>query len=190
LADCRPQGPLPFFRSFGRDGRVPAVPNVATESLPQRHFPLTVLADDPPRGSILLVSDQASLALEVQRILREAGYRTVGPAGSAQEATRLIERRSIDGAVVDSGFADIGTIERRLVQEGIPFVRVGTGLTVKAMEAFAPAPGDALSVSRSAMGMELIEAIERVLSSRRAARSNFYPVPPPQEAWPRIFPQL
>ena len=39
-------------------------------------------ASEPPRGRILVVEDQAVVALDLQRSLREAGYRVVGPATS------------------------------------------------------------------------------------------------------------
>jgi len=56
------------------------------------------LAEDPPRGRILVVTNEARLALDVQRILRNAGYRAVGPAASADEVDRLTGHRPVDGA--------------------------------------------------------------------------------------------
>ena len=45
-----------------------------TQAAPPPH-----LAAEPPRGRILVVEDQAVVALDLQRTLRAAGYRVVGP---------------------------------------------------------------------------------------------------------------
>jgi DNA-binding NarL/FixJ family response regulator len=58
--------------------------------------------DRPPRGRILIVEDQLSLALEMQKHLRDAGYRIVGPAGSQSEVERLVRSGRLDAAVVDA----------------------------------------------------------------------------------------
>jgi CheY-like chemotaxis protein len=175
-----------------RNGRLPAMPHVATATAPQRHFPRIALADDPPRGRILVVTDQGPLALEVQRLLREAGYHAVGPADSADEADRLIERRPLDGAVVDRQLAGgAAAVADRLVHEGIPVVWLTAQPTEGAIDAFPPAADGAPAVSTSVLGEELIPALERALSSgTRSGRNSLYPVPPPQQAWPRVFPQL
>ncbi len=58
-------------------------------------------ASDWPNGRILIVGPQAVIALDLQRILRDAGYRVVGPVATAAEARRLIDRGPIDGSIVD-----------------------------------------------------------------------------------------
>jgi len=182
-----PQAPFPAFRSFSRDRQLPSRQRPQTQTTPLRNFPRMAVADDPPRGRILVVGDQPSLVLDVQRILRDAGYRAVGPAGSPEEADRLIGRGPVDGAVIDLKLARGDGVADRLAHEGIPFVWLTDGL----FDAIPWKPGFMPAVTKSAIGKDLISALERALSSgTRPDRGSFYPVPPPQEVWPRVFPQL
>jgi DNA-binding NarL/FixJ family response regulator len=156
---------------------------------PQRHLPRTVLAEDPPLGRILVVTGDAPLTLEVQRILRDAGYRVVGPAASADEADRLAASRPIDGAVVDVelGIGPSAAVAERLSGRDIPFVWLADTLhgALPRTDRLVPV------VRKPIRGDRLIQALERARASRdRVPADHFYPVPPPQEAWPRIFPQL
>jgi CheY-like chemotaxis protein len=147
------------------------------------------LADDPPRGRVLVVTDEAQLALDVQRVLRDAGYRTVGPAPSADEAERLTGCFPIDGAVVDLHLKDGAgaTAGDCLANRGIPFVwlaEIPFGRLPRS-HAFVPV------VAKPVQGEELLRALDRALASKhRGDTGSFYPVPPPQKVWPRVFPQL
>jgi CheY-like chemotaxis protein len=183
------EAPFPPFHSFRRHGRLSVVPRTAVASAPQRQLPRTALADDPPRGRILVVTDKAPLALDVQRALRDAGYRAVGPAASADEAERLTDRRPIDGAVVDLQLDDgaAAIVADRLAHRSIPFVWLTKPLvaTIPRTHAFAPV------VTNPFKGEDLIQTLERALSAKYLSSADrFYPVPPPQEVWPRVFPQL
>jgi CheY-like chemotaxis protein len=178
---------FPAFHSFHGNARRLAVPRIADASPPQQHLSRTALPDDPPRGRILVVTDQAPLALDVQRALRGAGYRVVGPAASTNEAERLTNRCPIDGAVVDLQLlgSAAAVVASRLAHCGIPFVWLTDVLldAIPRAHAFAPA------VMKPFKGEDLIEALERALSLGHRSTENFYPVPPPQEVWPRVFPQ-
>lgn len=183
------EAPFSPFRSFRGSGRRPVVPFKSADGAPRRQLPRAVLADDPPRGRILVVADEAQLALDVQRALRDAGYRAVGPATSADDVERLTERRPIDGAVVDLQLGNGGAepVAGRLAHGGIPFV----WLTDVLLEAIPPAHAFAPAVTKPFKGEALVEALERALSpAHRSSADGFYPVPPPQEVWPRVFPQL
>jgi len=189
LPGYRQEAPFPPFRSFRGNGRRPVVSRITTASAPRRQLPRTALADDPPRGRILVVTDQAPLALEVQRVLRDAGYRAVGPAASVDEAEWLTDRRPIDGAVLDlqleGGAAE--AVADRLAHSGIPFV----WLTDPPLGAIPRTHAFAPSLTKPFKGERLIQALERaLLSGHRSNAESFYPVPPPQEVWPRVFPQL
>jgi CheY-like chemotaxis protein len=183
------EAPFPTFRSLRRNIRRPVAPRVAAAAAPQRQLPRTALVDDPPRGRILVVTDKAPLALDVQSVLRGAGYRAVGPAASAGEAEWLIGRRPLDGAVVDLQLEDgaAAIVADRLAHSGIPFV----WLTEPLLDAIPRTHAFALAVTKPFKGEDLIHALERALSSDRGSSADsFYPVPPPQEVWPRVFPQL
>ncbi len=186
-----PAAPLPTFRSFRRNGRLPVMPRIVTAGTPPRHLPKTAEADDPPRGRILVVEDQAPLALDVQRALLQAGYRAVGPVASVEEAERLIARGPIDGAVVDlqlnGGVATV--VAESLAQEGIPLVWLTNAEAP--LDAYPRAHMGAPAVTKPFTGDELIRTLERALRPwHRSGKQRPYPVPPPQSVWPRVFPQL
>jgi CheY-like chemotaxis protein len=66
-----------------------------------RFSPPSLATLDLPRGKVLVVVDDAIVALDLQRLLHEAGYRVVGPATTVAEIQRMIQRGDIDCAIVD-----------------------------------------------------------------------------------------
>lgn len=177
------EAPFPTSRYARRPGRAPVMRRLP-DAMPRQHLPRVALADDPPRGRILVAAEQPSLVLEVQRILREAGYRAVGPATSAEEAARLAARRPLDAAIVDLALRNAEAVTERLRTEGIPFVCLTDS-------AARPTHDAAASVSKPVSGANLIATLERVLSpGQKVPAEAFYPVPPPQPVWPRVFPSL
>jgi CheY-like chemotaxis protein len=180
-----PQVPLsPLSRPFIRRGESVGMLADSGAAAPPRWLPLTKAAEDPPSGRVLVAAAAIDQAFEVQRQLRDAGYRVVGPAGSAEEALRLVERSAshgprIDCALIDLELASAVAAARRLVDERIPLVWLtGRDGALPPAQALAPVvrvPCDAEA---------LLEAIDRV------RRRRSYPVPPPQPAWPRVFPSL
>ena len=50
---------------------------------------------------VLIVSDDAIIALDLQRILRDAGYRVVGPISSVSQVGAFTKRTKIDCAILD-----------------------------------------------------------------------------------------
>jgi CheY-like chemotaxis protein len=175
-----------------RNGHLPVAADVPTAGTPLRHVPGIALTDDPPCGRILVAADQAPLVLHLQRILRDAGYRAVGPAESVEDAERLAQRLPLDGAVIDLDLGDGAVaIADRLVRNGIALV----WLTARPTEgSLAPRPHRherVPAVTKPVNGADLIEALERALSTtQRSGSDSFYPVPPPQTVWPRVFPQF
>ncbi len=188
LAGPVPEVPLPSFRSFRHGGRPSAAPRIATFDSPERRRFEPVLADQPPRGRILIVEDDAALALDIQRLLREAGYLAVGPAASAGEAGRLIRQGPIDGAVVDLHLAGGSEgIADSLAEAGIPFVWLTRDSVVAIPRAHAFAPSVTVPLGWDG----LIGALDQALSQGpRPGHRDWYPVPPPSPVWPRIFPPL
>ena len=86
--------------------------------------------DRPMLGGrrILIVEDEALLAVLAQDELLEAGAQIVGPAASVGEALRLIEMTATDGglsaAVLDVKLVgeEVDTVAGRLAALGVPFV--------------------------------------------------------------------
>jgi len=73
---------------------------------------------------ILVVEDEVIISMWIAEILRNAGATVVGPAGSAAEARDLIERETIDCAVLDYKMPDgtTETVADSLACRGVPFV--------------------------------------------------------------------
>ena len=73
---------------------------------------------------ILIVEDEIFIAIELETVLRDAGAEVVGPAMSAPEALRLIEKHTVTAAILDVrlGNHDSLPVARRLHKAGIPFV--------------------------------------------------------------------
>ncbi|MGE0577604.1 MAG: hypothetical protein AB7F22_15535 [Reyranella sp.] len=152
-------------------------------------WPLAGLAsDDVPRGRILVVADEAVVALDLQRTLREAGYRVVGPATSLADVHRLIARGSIDCAVLDLA------IDRRmpipvadlLAFAEIPFVFLTDGdkSGLPLQHAHRPV------VKRPYVEQDLLAAIDRAMRQHgRPGKATPLQSPAPA-SFPRVLPQL
>lgn len=168
-AALQPFSPRPFFPR-----RAPPVPHV----------------HDWPNGRILIVGPQAVIALDLQRILRDAGYRVVGPVATAAEARRLIDRGPIDGAIVDLDLdpSAAPAILDLLDDAGIPVVF----LSGRALGVLPEGRRDRPLVHKPYTGAGLLAALRHALEKAEdESEGNFlYPISPPPMPWPRVFPQL
>jgi CheY-like chemotaxis protein len=190
LAGTLPRAPLSPVHCFRQRRRPAARPYPVGAGVPPLRLPRAGLADDPPRGRVLVVEDDALVALDLQCLLREAGYRVVGPAATIEEAERLIARGSIDGAVLDvqvQGLVPVAFADS-LADRGIPFI----WLTDAPCDRLPEAHADVASVAKSCAAAQFIDALERAMSrgADHQGKQSWYPVPPPQPVWPRVFPQL
>lgn len=75
------------------------------------------------RLNILVVEDQAFLALSLGDLVASLGYRAVGPATTLDEGFRLLETARIDGALLDRdlGGESSAPLAERLAARHIPF---------------------------------------------------------------------
>jgi CheY-like chemotaxis protein len=175
--------PLSLFQPVQQHGQ-PAP--MAWRSPPGR-VPCPAAAMGPPRTRVLLLANQALIAFELQRALREAGYRIVGPASSAEQARRLLARCSIDCAIVDFDNLDARAVSESaelLERWSIPFV-VLTGRT----ELPAPQAGRP-HLQKPFDPEDVVAAVERAIAAQLDDGGIQYPVAPPALSWPRIMPQL
>jgi DNA-binding response OmpR family regulator len=76
------------------------------------------------RARILIVEDEALVALETARVLREAEFRVVGPASSVVQALELIKTVGCDAAVLDAmlGSETSEPVARALGDRCTPFI--------------------------------------------------------------------
>lgn len=77
------------------------------------------------RARLILVEDEALLALDMQDMLEDMGYLVVGAAGRLEDALTLAES-DFDLALLDMnlGGARIDTVAHRIAARGIPIVFV------------------------------------------------------------------
>jgi PAS domain S-box-containing protein len=75
---------------------------------------------------VLIVEDEALVALQLQADLESAGHEVVGPARSLQAGISLVEHSEIDVALVDVslGHETSATIAERLLAKNVPFAFV------------------------------------------------------------------
>ncbi len=173
--------------AFGSDDKLP-LPMGA--QFPPRRPPAGLAPDAVPRARVLVVEREAIVALDLQRTLREAGYRAIGPAATLGEVERLIEQGPIDCALIDVD-ANRGTtlpVSDLLDFADVPFVFVMHGDSADIPQRHADRP----LVRKPDDPAALIAAIERAMRkrSRGAANDNANRTLTPEPAWPRIFPQL
>ena len=100
--------------------------------------------DAPPRTPadsslaglrVLLVEDEAMVALLIQDVLEELGCITVGPAARVSAALHLMGSQAVDLAVLDVnlGGEKVFPVADRLAEGGVPFL-FSTGYGVAGLE--------------------------------------------------------
>lgn len=182
LSGTVPQPPLSLFRTPGP--RV--VHSLFGGAAPRRPLLLQKAAGGPAGLHVLVIEEDAVAALELQRLLRDCGYRVVGPAASPEEAQRLMARghRPIDCALLGAGVPGGADIADDLAARGVPVLWVAAD----GSDALSGDRSDEPVLHRPFGRREITDAIER--SIRQAASRRMYATPPPQPSWPRVFPQL
>ena len=83
--------------------------------------------------SILVVEDEAIIALELADALASAGLRVLGPATTVADGRALAEQERVDAAVLDIMLSDgsVWELADRLQDRGIPYL-LTTGLDSRA----------------------------------------------------------
>jgi two-component sensor histidine kinase/CheY-like chemotaxis protein len=96
----------------------------------------------PAGGQILLVEDEAFVAMMMRDLIAEIGFHVVGPCGTITDALEHLDRHALVGAVLDVNLAGekIYPLAEQLSGRGIPFVFV-TGYAADAIDGrFAGVP--------------------------------------------------
>ena len=87
---------------------------------------MTKTADSPAESTsrILVVEDDAFIALDLQDVLSEAGYQVIGPVATVSEAIALLDSHQPDMALLDYNLGDETSIPvaHRLEARGVPFM--------------------------------------------------------------------
>jgi len=153
------------------------------QGAPPRQPVLAVAASEPPRGRILLVEGEAIASLDLQRALRQAGWRAVGPATDLSEVRALTERGRLDGAVVDlDGLGDeVADIIDLLDEAGVPVLLLATD-----RERIPLRHRRRTAIRKPCGADQVLAALDRIT----ATDEIIYPVATAPLPWPRVLPQL
>lgn len=95
-----------------------------------------------PNPRILIVEDEAIIALAVEEILLEGGFEVAGVAGRLETALSMIEGGTFDAAILDTNLAGVSAGPAALALRACkrPFVVVSGYLPSQQHEAFRGAP--------------------------------------------------
>lgn len=116
------------------------------------------------RWRILVVEDEALVALDIEEALTAAGHIVVGAASTMDQAVALAEIAEFDVAVLDADLDGVmcTTVALRLIDRGRPFV-VATG-RIEALPYAFPL-SEAPRVTKPFSNEELVRAVERAAVS-------------------------
>ena len=80
------------------------------------------------RARVLIVEDEAILALQIAEILEEADFHVLGPVSSVQAALELLSRVRCDAAILDInlGHETSEPVAQRLEQDNVPFMTLSS----------------------------------------------------------------
>jgi FOG: CheY-like receiver len=112
---------------------------------------------------VLIVEDEALVAMMLNDVLTSAGCAVIGPAVSTTEALALVERETIHCAVIDVKLTDgmSRPVAAALCARGIPFI-VTTGYDEEHLEGFDGAP----ILQKAYIPDEVITAVAGILSAK------------------------
>ena len=87
----------------------------------------TPILEVPPHilgRSVVVVEDEALVALDLEETLKSAGLHVMGPAASVAEAMALLEAGTPDAAILDLNLRGelVTPVARKLREIGVPFV--------------------------------------------------------------------
>jgi two-component sensor histidine kinase/CheY-like chemotaxis protein len=113
-------------------------------------------------GRILVVEDEALVALEIASILSSAGFDVIGPAGSVAQALTILDASMCDAVVLDVnlGRETAEPIAVRLLSCGTPFVVVSGYARNQQPAAFT----DAVLLNKPVSPERLIAEVRRCLA--------------------------
>jgi len=120
---------------------------------------------------ILIVEDDAIIALELQSILTEAGATVIGPARNLAMAEKMAENGPLSAAILDIqlGSALVFPVAERLTEQGVPFVlNTGHG---DARQLAADWP-DAEVLTKPSTHQAIVQSLSRLIENRAAAASH------------------
>ncbi len=114
---------------------------------------------------ILLVEDEFLLAMELEDMLRQAGYDVVGPARDVSAALRLLRAERPDGAILDVNLAGewVTPVAEVLRAMLVPFI-LASGYGAEDLDG-EPVLRDAVNVGKPSRPELLLKEVRNMLGS-------------------------
>jgi CheY-like chemotaxis protein len=83
------------------------------------------------RCKVLIVEDQAIIALDLQAAVEDANAQVIGPAPTVRKALDLLENAEVHAAILDANLpdGDITPVAVALIERSVPFI-INTGAAV------------------------------------------------------------
>ncbi len=127
------------------------------------------------RPRVLLVEDEALVAMMIQDTLTEFGFQVIGPVGTASEALSAARDSQFDAAVLDINLGDgmVYSVAEILSKRGVPFVFV-TGYDADSVDSrFAGVPILQKPIERNMLQKVFLLGADHVVADapRSAARA-------------------
>jgi DNA-binding response OmpR family regulator len=121
----------------------------------------TARSDTTRQPRILIIEDEAILALVLEEFLTDAGFEIAGIAGRLETALALIQRGVTDAAILDANLAGVSSAPAAaaLTARGVPFVVVSGYLPEQQPGAFA----GALCLRKPCRPDDLVRALHSLL---------------------------
>ena len=115
-------------------------------------------------ASVLVVEDEALIAMDLQALLEEAGYRVLGPANSTAAAMALLAGQDPDVALLDVnlGRSDVFGVANELATRKTKLIF----LTGHSAQKLPPAHRHRPLVSKPYLPHVLLQAVHLVLSQQ------------------------
>ncbi len=115
---------------------------------------------------VLIVEDEAIIALSLEDVLVDAGFQIAGVVGKLDKALALIESGACDVAIVDANLAGVSASPAAiaLAARGLPFI-VTSGYSPEQMDGLFPG---ALFIQKPCRPDLLIETLDALLPDREA----------------------
>jgi len=135
---------------------------------PQAAAPAATPSETPsPNRRVLVVEDEAIIAIDMAAALEDAGYAVMGPVGSVFEAMQLLDETPCDCAVLDINLAGetSAPVAGRLLEQGVPFVTVSGNTPETIGEEFSQAP----FLSKPIITSKLLTQLSRMLTEKAPA---------------------
>ncbi len=116
------------------------------------------------RPKVLVVEDEALVAMEIAQVLRDADFEVLGPARSVAAALSLIEESGCDTAVLDINLSGETSerVARKLLANGTRFVTLSGYSRAQHLPIFDGVP----ALAKPLRSAELIAEIKRCLASK------------------------